>query len=87
MADQFKGITDSQLYEILVPLLVERVSLRKKLVKELASRGLLELAEGKRGAGAKKMKKDVNAPKRNNSGYFFFTIEQRPKILAENPGE
>jgi hypothetical protein len=89
MTEQFKGITDAQLFDILVPLLVERANLRKKLVKELANQGLVALSDGKRGSGPnpKRAKKDVNAPKKAQTGYFFFSLEQRPIILAENPGE
>jgi HMG (high mobility group) box len=39
-------------------------------------------AKGKRG---KKAKKDPNAPKRNMSAYFLYSIEMRPRIKEENP--
>lgn len=34
--------------------------------------------------GAKKAKKDPNAPKRGLSAYMFFANEQRPNVIAEN---
>ena len=37
------------------------------------------------GGRKKKQKKDPNAPKRNMSAYFLYSIEARPQIKAENP--
>jgi HMG (high mobility group) box len=35
--------------------------------------------------GKKKAKKDPNAPKRNMSAYFLYSIETRPTVKSENP--
>jgi hypothetical protein len=37
------------------------------------------------GGKKKKTKKDPNAPKRNMSAYFLYSIDARPKVKAENP--
>jgi len=37
------------------------------------------------GGGRKKAKKDPNAPKRNMSAYFLYSIEARPQVKADNP--
>lgn len=37
------------------------------------------------GGKRKKAKKDPNAPKRNMSAYFLFSIDARPKVKASNP--
>lgn len=37
---------------------------------------------GKKG---KKVKKDPNAPKRNMSAYFLYSIDARPTVKEENP--
>jgi hypothetical protein len=37
------------------------------------------------GGKRKKAKKDPNAPKRNMSAYFLYSIEARPQVKAENP--
>jgi len=37
------------------------------------------------GGKRKKAKKDPNAPKRNMSAYFLFSVEIRPSVKAENP--
>lgn len=37
------------------------------------------------GGGKKRSKKDPNAPKRNMSAYFLYSIEARPRIKEENP--
>jgi hypothetical protein len=37
------------------------------------------------GAGGKKRKKDPNAPKRNMSAYFLFSMDARPKVKEDNP--
>lgn len=34
---------------------------------------------------SKKAKKDPNAPKRNMSAYFLYSIDARPQVKAENP--
>lgn len=44
-----------------------------------------EYAEAATGGGKKKQKKDPNAPKRNMSAYFLYSIETRPKVKADNP--
>lgn len=40
---------------------------------------------GKGKKGAKKQKKDPNAPKRSMSAYFLYSIDARPKVKDENP--
>jgi high mobility group protein B2 len=35
--------------------------------------------------GKKKAKKDPNAPKRNMSAYFLYSIDTRPAVKSENP--
>jgi len=43
-------------------------------------------AEDPTGGGKrKKAKKDPNAPKRNMSAYFLYSIEVRPTVKADNP--
>lgn len=37
------------------------------------------------GGKKKKQKKDPNAPKRNMSAYFLYSVHIRPTIKAENP--
>lgn len=37
------------------------------------------------GGRRKKAKKDPNAPKRNMSAYFLYSVHVRPSIKAENP--
>ena len=37
------------------------------------------------GGKKSRSKKDPNAPKRNMSAYFLYSIEARPKIKEENP--
>lgn len=37
------------------------------------------------GGAKKKAKKDPNAPKRNMSAYFLFSIAERPNVKEENP--
>lgn len=37
------------------------------------------------GGGKKKQKKDPNAPKRNMSAYFLYSVHIRPTIKEENP--
>merc|ERR1719199_1449357 len=37
------------------------------------------------GGGKKKRKKDPNAPKRNMSAYFLYSIDARPKVKESNP--
>lgn len=37
------------------------------------------------GGRQKKQKKDPNAPKRNMSAYFLYSIDSRPKVKADNP--
>jgi len=37
------------------------------------------------GGGKKRSKKDPDAPKRNMSAYFLYSIDARPKIKEENP--
>lgn len=37
------------------------------------------------GRGKKKAKKDPNAPKRNMSAYFLYSIDARPTIKEQNP--
>ncbi|KAL1845746.1 Non-histone chromosomal protein 6 [Diaporthe australafricana] len=38
------------------------------------------------GKGARRAKKDPNAPKRGLSAYMFFANEQRENVREENPG-
>jgi len=42
-------------------------------------------AEDPTGGGRKKQKKDPNAPKRNMSAYFLYSIDIRPSVKAEHP--
>lgn len=42
-------------------------------------------AEDPTGGGKKKAKKDPNAPKRNMSAYFLYSIAARPQVKEENP--
>eukprot|EP00934_Nitzschia_sp_Nitz4_P007949 Nitzschia sp. Nitz4//scaffold2_size372955//188557//189679//NITZ4_000428-RA/size372955-snap-gene-0.32-mRNA-1//1//CDS//3329546793//7939//frame0 len=37
------------------------------------------------GGKRKKAKKDPNAPKRNMSAYFLFSLEERPRVKESNP--
>lgn len=37
------------------------------------------------GGSKKKQKKDPGAPKRNMSAYFLFSIDERPRVKADNP--
>lgn len=37
------------------------------------------------GGGRKKQKKDPNAPKRNMSAYFLYSVHIRPTVKQENP--
>jgi len=37
------------------------------------------------GGGKKKQKKDPNAPKRNMSAYFLYSVHIRPIVKEENP--
>ena len=37
------------------------------------------------GRGRKKAKKDPNAPKRNMSAYFLYSIDIRPSVKEQNP--
>lgn len=37
------------------------------------------------GGRPKKAKKDPNAPKRNMSAYFLYSIDARPRVKEENP--
>jgi high mobility group protein B2 len=37
------------------------------------------------GGRKKKAKKDPNAPKRNMSAFFLFSIQARPKVKEDNP--
>jgi len=37
------------------------------------------------GGGRKKQKKDPNAPKRNMSAYFLYSVHIRPIVKEENP--
>jgi len=49
--------------------------------EEMADYVPMEKPGGKR----KKAKKDPNAPKRNMSAYFLYSIEARPVVKEENP--
>ena len=46
---------------------------------------LLEANMGGVGRKFNKKQKDPNAPKRARGSYVFFTLDARPKIMAENP--
>jgi len=37
------------------------------------------------GGGRKKQKKDPNAPKRNMSAYFLYSVHIRPSVKEQNP--
>ena len=41
--------------------------------------------DGGGGGTRKKAKKDKNAPKRNMSAYFLYSIDARPRVKEENP--
>ncbi|KAI8093822.1 high mobility group box domain-containing protein [Halteromyces radiatus] len=58
--------------------------------KSLIQLGELLTAQNKKktmdmGQEKKRVKKDVNAPKKNTSSYLHFSNENRPRLVKENP--
>lgn len=78
LAAQFKDLPDS-----------EKVKWNKKAEEEKA-RYVREMEdyvpmEDPTGGRGKKKKKDPNAPKRNCSAYFLFSVHERPRVKEDNP--
>ena len=98
--DNFEGVQkEKEFLDAKFGLVAKELSARFRLLSDDALKGyshrvleqplkfssLIEDFEFKEGPKRKKMKKDPNAPKRNMTPYFLFSISARPEMQKEHP--
>lgn len=75
LASNFRSLSDAELKAIGLKVLQDPIRFESTI------EGFVHTEEPKR----KKAKKDPNAPKRNMSAYFLFSISARPQAKIDNP--
>lgn len=77
MSAQYKALSEKELKKWAKKAEADKIRYKEEM------EGYVPMEEP--GAKKKKAKKDPNAPKRNMSAYFLYSIDARPKVKEENP--
>eukprot|EP00532_Pseudo-nitzschia_australis_P017063 CAMPEP_0168248536 /NCGR_PEP_ID=MMETSP0141_2-20121125/1508_1 /TAXON_ID=44445 /ORGANISM="Pseudo-nitzschia australis, Strain 10249 10 AB" /LENGTH=158 /DNA_ID=CAMNT_0008184445 /DNA_START=557 /DNA_END=1034 /DNA_ORIENTATION=+ len=78
LSAQYKALTDKEMKKFVKKAAQDKVRYQEEMKNYIP---MDDPTGGKR----KKAKKDPNAPKRNMSAYFLFSVFVRPSVKEENP--
>lgn len=81
LARQFKELPDKELRKWEKKAEQDKIRYQEEMKHYIPA----EDPSGGGGGKKKKAKKDPNAPKRNMSAYFLYSIAARPQVKADNP--
>jgi high mobility group protein B2 len=81
LSAQYKALTDNQMKKWTKKAELDKLRYQEEMKHYVPMEDPTAGAGGKR----KKAKKDPNAPKRNMSAYFLFSVHIRPTVKEENP--
>lgn len=79
LASTYKGLKDSEMKKW------EKKAAQDKLRYQEEMKHYVPMEDPTGGGKKKKAKKDPNAPKRNMSAFFLYSVSARPRVKETNP--